>query len=118
MPTSTQSPETHIEDRPNVEDDVPATSSTKASPGHKATETTQTVVEAASSRKEENTLPGPGLRVPHPPIKSVECNMMSYNDDGGVTCQIYMPKGTMRLACALSMAKRFSDLAKFPAWGE
>lgn len=44
--------------------------------------------------------------------------MMSYADDDGVTRQIYMPKGTAGLADALLTAKRFSDLDKFPAWGD
>lgn len=52
------------------------------------------------------------------PTKTVECNMMSYTDGEGVARSIYMPKGTAGLAAALHTARRFDDLAKFPAWGE
>lgn len=66
---------------------------------------------------EESSVPNSGPATPRP-TKTVECNMMSYADDDGVTRQIYMPKGTAGLADALLTAKRFSDLDKFPAWGD
>lgn len=95
--------------------DTPATVSTKASHGHEVMEVIQ-VAHAKAGGSEAADLP-PGLIIPRP-TKTVECNMMSYTDGEGVTREIYMPKGTMGLACALSEAKRFDDLAKFPAWGE
>lgn len=117
MSNSSQNLEAHTERPANVGDDAPATSSAKASPGYEATETPQTVVVKVARNEEGDPIPisGPAnLR----PTKTVECNMMSYADGDGVTRQIYMPKGTARLAGALLTAKRFSDLAKFPAWGE
>lgn len=60
----------------------------------------------------------PGLTIPGPITKTVECNMMSYTDGEGITRQIYMPKGTAGLASTLLMDKRWDSLAKFPVWSE
>ncbi|KAM7214279.1 hypothetical protein V8F06_010330 [Rhypophila decipiens] len=48
---------------------------------------------------------------------TVECNMMEYTDDQGVTHQIYLPKGTMQRAARLFLAKNWEELGKFPAYG-
>lgn len=117
MSNSNQNLEAHAERPANTEDDAPATSSTKASSGHMATQTPQTVVVKIARNEDGDPVPSSGPVILRP-IKTVDCNMMSYADDDGVTHQIYMPKGTARLAGALLTAKRFSDLAKFPAWGE
>lgn len=117
MSNSSQNLETHTESPANIKDDAPATSSTKAGSGYEATETPQTVVVKVARNEKGDPLPISGPAIPRP-TKTVDCNMMSYADDDGVTHQIYMPKGTARLAGALFTAKRFSDLAKFPAWGE
>lgn len=119
MPISSQNPSTPAELPCPAENDAPATvpPTKAASPGQEeeATEEEQTAL-ARDGSSEATDLPS-GLTVPRP-IKTVECNMTSYTDDEGVTRQIYMPKGTMSVACALYAGKRFEDLARFPAWGE
>ncbi|KAM7190379.1 hypothetical protein V8F33_009495 [Rhypophila sp. PSN 637] len=47
---------------------------------------------------------------------TVECNMMEYTDDQGVTHQIYLPKGTMQRAGRLFLEKNWEELGKFPAY--
>ncbi|KAG8161439.1 hypothetical protein KVR01_008426 [Diaporthe batatas] len=115
MPDSTQNPEARSEDASNTEDDVPATllPPTASSAHEGATETSQIQVVSANSPEKPLPIPTPEMLRP---TKTVECNMMGYTDDGGVARQIYMPKGTAALARDLFQAKRFSDLAKFPAW--
>ena len=119
MSTSTQKLELPTESPSNMESDVPATATAKAktSPENEPIETVQAGL-ARGGREGENALPDAVLAALSRPIKTVECNMMSYTDGEGVARQIYMPKGTIRLASALYTAKRFSDLARFPAWGE
>lgn len=118
MPNSTQTPEARPKapSNNNNKDDVPATStSPKASPAHEwATDTSQ--MQVINANLLENPFTPPLSAIPPRPIKTVECNMMRYIDGEGVTRQIYMPKGTARLAGDLFTARRFSGLAKFPAW--
>lgn len=119
MSTSPQHPSTPTEPPSKAGDDAPATRapSTKAA-SHRHEEpagATQRAL-ARDDSSEAADLPS-GLTIPRP-TKTVECNMMSYTDDEGVTRQIYIPKGTMGVACALYADKRFEDLARFPAWGE
>lgn len=117
MSTSVPNPEIPSESPPKAEVDAPAAAaSTKASPEHESTETTPTVLVRDGGSNAGLPI-APGLTIPRP-IKTVECNMMSYTDGEGVTWQIYMPKGTAGLAGALYTAKRFDELARFPAWGE
>lgn len=120
MPTSPQNPSTHTETPSEAGNDAPAARapSTKAA-SHRHEEpagATQTAPAKEKSGSEAADSPF-SPTVPRP-TKTVECNMMSYTDGEGVTRQIYMPKGTMSLACALYAGKRFDDLARFPAWGE
>lgn len=123
MPDPTQNIEPRPESPSSIKnDDVAATSPSKPNPGDKqATKAPPDhipvfVVEITRD-KEGNPLPFLGPTISRP-IKTVECNTMSYTDGDGVARQIYMPKGTARLAGALLMAERFSDLARFPAWDD
>lgn len=117
MSTSPPNPEIPSESSPKAEVDASAAAaSTKASPGHEPTETIQIAL-AKDGGNDAGLRIAPGLTITRP-IKTVECNMMSYTDSEGVTRQIYMPKGTAGLAGALYTAKRFDELARFPAWGE
>lgn len=116
MPDSTQNQEARRESPSNTKDDVPATSSPKASPAHEES-TESSKIQVVSLNLLENPLPIPTPEMLRP-TKTVDCNMMQYTDGDGVTRQIYMPKGTAKLASDLFMAKRYSDLAKFPVWGE
>lgn len=116
MPTQPQKPVLPTEAPCKAENDATATPSTKTSPGHEPTEVIQ-IAHAKDGGDEAGPVLAPGLTIPRP-IKTVECNMMSYTDGDGVARKIYMPKGTAGLAGALYTAKRFDDLAKFPAWGE
>lgn len=118
MPTSHQKPEI-VTNSPSTkaENDAPATASTETSPRHEeSTETMQTVV-LKDSGNEADPPHDPEHTISRP-TKTVDCNMLSYTDGEGIARHIYMPKGTMHLACALYDGKRFDDLAKFPAWGE
>lgn len=116
MSNSPQDPEVPTEPHSEAENNATATAPAKASPGHELVGTTQTAL-AKDGGNDACLAPAPGLTIPRP-IKTVECNMMSYTDGEGVTRKIYMPKGTARLAGTLYTAKRFDDLARFPAWGE
>ncbi|KAG6365297.1 hypothetical protein INS49_006906 [Diaporthe citri] len=116
MPTSPQNPVIPTEAASKAENDATATASTTASPGHEPTEATQIAL-AKNCGDEAGLFLAPGLTIPRP-TKTVECNVMSYTDGEGVARRIYMPKGTAGLAGALYTAKRFDDLARFPAWGE
>lgn len=116
MSTLPQNSEIPTESPLKAENNVTATSSTKASPGHEPAEATQTAL-AKNGGNGADLSPFSGFTVPRP-TKTVECNMMSYTDGEGVVRQIYMPKGTAKLAGTLYKAKRFDDLAKFPVWGE
>lgn len=120
MPTSSQNPSNPTDPPSKAGDDVPAARATlakAASPRHEtATEATQKALARDDGGNEAAEAPSSPTVLR--PTKTVECNMMSYTDDEGVIRQIYMPKGTMSLACALYADNRFDDLARFPAWGE
>lgn len=121
MPDSTQAPEARPEHPSNTKAGEPATSSPpKASPAHEdaTSETSQIPVFNANLLENPVTIPQSTILNLPRPIKTVDCNMMQYTNGDGVARQIYMPKGTAALASNLLTAKRFSDLAKFPAWGE
>ena len=64
--------------------------------------------------KTDSNLPRPLAR----PIRSRECNVMSYTDGEGAKKKIWMPKGTMRTACNHLAEKDWDALAKFPVWSE
>lgn len=119
MPTSPDKPSTPTEPPSKAGNDALATAppTKAASPGHEEpAEATLTALAKKGGSSEAAGLPS-GLTIPRP-TKTVECNMMSYTDGEGVARQIYMPKGTMGVACALYAGKRFDALAKFPTWGE
>ncbi|KAJ0116547.1 hypothetical protein J7T55_007527 [Diaporthe amygdali] len=111
MPTSTPSPKMATTTSSKGDNDGPA-ASRKAPSGHEQPQTNQIEIDVGGS---EAGLP-PGLTIPGPITKTVECNMMSYTDGEGITRQIYMPKGTAGLASTLLMDKRWDSLAKFPVW--
>ncbi|KAL1858976.1 hypothetical protein Daus18300_009734 [Diaporthe australafricana] len=120
MPTSPESPKIPSTTSSEGKDDVQGPhTSRKASPEHETSQTMQAAVAGAGDKAEMPpgvaAPPPPGFVVPRP-IKTVQCNMMSYTDGEGIARQIYMPKGTARLACTLSLGKRWDDLAKFPIW--
>lgn len=118
MPTSPDKPSTPTEPPSKAGSDALATApSTKAaSPGHE--EPVQATLTALDKHGGSDAADLPSdLTIPRP-TKTVECNMMSYTDGEGVARQIYMPKGTLGVACALYAGKRFDALARFPSWGE
>lgn len=119
MPTSPQNPSTPTESPSKAGNGAPAArapSTEAATPGQgEPEEARQTFLDKHGGG--EAAGPPSSPTVPHP-TKTVECNMMSYTDGEGVARRIYIPKGTMSVACALYADKRFDDLARFPAWGE
>jgi len=63
--------------------------------------------------QKHSNLPNPQ---PGKPIRTRECNMMSYVDGEGVKREIWMPKGTMTTACKYFSEENWDELAKFPVW--
>lgn len=50
------------------------------------------------------------------PTRSVEVNGMTYTDDQGTKHNIYLPKGTARVATKLLTENMYDELAKFPPY--
>lgn len=63
----------------------------------------------AASKKSPN--------LPPKPIRTVQCNQMSYRDGDGCERSIYLAKGTLETACKLLMEENWAELAKYPIWG-
>ena len=52
------------------------------------------------------------------PTRSVEVNSFFYTDEKGIKHDIYIPKGTVRVASKLWSEKMFDELGKFPPYSK